>query len=57
MYCKNCLYYRDIVSIERAMCEKTGKAVESIDRPCDYFILRGHMTDEWGECQGGRGCS
>lgn len=53
MYCMNCLYYRDLSFTGRALCEKTGRPAERDDRPCDFFILRGQMTDEWGESRGG----
>lgn len=55
MYCKDCLYFKELKSAGKALCRKTGKLVENDDRPCDDFILRGHMMDEWGQspCGGG----
>jgi len=49
----NCFYFRELFFTGRALCEKTGLPAERDDRPCDYFILRGQLIDEWGESQGG----
>ncbi len=49
MRCKDCLYFKQWKPIETAMCEKNRKPVESNSRPCDDFVSKRQMTNEWGE--------
>ncbi|WP_347488188.1 hypothetical protein [Desulfoscipio sp. XC116] len=48
MLCKDCLYFKQWKKIEASMCEKTKQPVEANNRPCDHFVSKLHMTDEWG---------
>lgn len=55
MLCKDCLYFKQWKPLNTAMCEKTLQSVESNERPCDEFVARKHMVNEWGEkCDGNR---
>jgi hypothetical protein len=49
MLCKDCLYFKQWKSIETAVCQKTGQTVETSSRPCDDFVSKMQLTDEWGE--------
>ncbi len=54
MLCKDCLHCKQWKAIEAAVCEITGKTVETNSRPCDEFVSKMQMTDEWGETTNGR---
>lgn len=54
MLCKDCLHFKQWKAIEGAMCEKTNKPVETNSRPCDDFVSKKQLTDEWGESQSGK---
>lgn len=56
MFCKDCFYFKQWHSLHIAMCEKLKKAIDGNERPCDEFILRKHLVNEWGEKQDGTGC-
>jgi hypothetical protein len=58
MLCKDCLHFKQWKKIEAAICEKKHKPVETNSRPCDDFVSKLHMTDEWGEtlCNSTKSC-
>lgn len=49
MLCKDCLFFKQWESVYVTLCEKFHKEVEPASRPCDQFISKKNMTDEWGE--------
>lgn len=56
MHCKDCLHYKEWRATSIATCQKNQRSVSPTDRPCDEFVLRRHLTDEWGQKAGGSGC-
>jgi hypothetical protein len=58
MLCKDCWFFKQWDSIYIALCEKFHKQVEHSSRPCDQFVSKNNMTDEWGEqaCKKIGGC-
>jgi len=55
LFCKDCFYFNKLKVVDRAVCTRTGLSVEDDDRPCDSFIMRGLMADEWGQSPCGEG--
>jgi len=49
MLCKDCWFFKQWDSVYLALCENFHKQVEPSFRPCDHFISKNNMTNEWGE--------
>lgn len=49
MFCKDCLFFKQWKSVNTSMCEKFRKHVDTRERPCDEFISKIEMSNEWGE--------
>jgi hypothetical protein len=49
MLCKDCLHFKQWEKIEASLCKKDNEPVEANDRPCDNFVSKLDMTDEWGD--------
>ncbi|WP_066640265.1 hypothetical protein [Desulfolucanica intricata] len=49
MHCKDCRYFKKWYSFHTAFCEKLNQSIAPDSRPCDEFISRLSLVNEWGE--------